>query len=64
MLDIKKPAKPAAIPLLIPNLKKDKNAYRGGVHPNVAPEELNPWQQGIDDSLEAAAVTRVESPEI
>jgi hypothetical protein len=37
-------------------LQKDKNSYGGpGAHARVAPEELNSWQQGVDDSLAAAA---------
>jgi len=32
-------------------LKKDKEIYGSGVHDRFAPEELNPWQQGVDDSL-------------
>ena len=36
-------------------LKKDKNIYGSGAHDKVAPEELNPWQQGVDDSLTEAA---------
>ena len=44
-------------------LKKDKNVYGGGVYPNVAPEELNPWQQGVDDSLEAQVSASAPLPE-
>jgi hypothetical protein len=45
-------------------LKKDKAIYGGGDHLNVAPEELNPWQQGVDDSLDAAqASATAPSPE-
>lgn len=38
-------------------LQKDKNSYGGpGAHAStIAPEELNPWQQGVDDSLAATA---------
>jgi hypothetical protein len=37
-------------------LQKDKYSYGGaGTHAAVAREELNPWQQGVDDSLAAAA---------
>ena len=37
-------------------LQKDKYSYGGaGAHAAVTPEELNPWQQGVDDSLAEAA---------
>ena len=42
-------------------LKKDQNIYGGGIHDKVAPEELNSWQQGIDDSLAAAAAAALEA---
>jgi len=35
--------------------QKDKSIYGSGAHDKVAPEELNPWQQGVDDSLSEAA---------
>ncbi|KAF8164717.1 hypothetical protein B0H34DRAFT_793181 [Crassisporium funariophilum] len=44
-------------------LKKDKTIYGGGLHTKVAPEELNPWQQGVDDSLVEAAVAAAAATE-
>ncbi|PPQ80667.1 hypothetical protein CVT25_001629 [Psilocybe cyanescens] len=32
-------------------LKKDTDTYGSGPHDKVAPEQLNAWQQGVDDSL-------------